>query len=201
MVSGGEEFQPLRRRLMLRAAWTLYCATWWSLVSRGSGPRRRRRRRIVVMAAAGYLLLLFGVAAATGASSGSIVGAVGVLVAAGATFYLAAVGVLARAALGRGRRVWTNGDGSLVVTARLTSPVTMDVTNLAGWPVGGGRARKFLQALCQFADDEQLTVTARAGHRHLFDRVYASLGFALDRDSSSAGRPRMRRIPASRADT
>lgn len=185
-------FQPLRTRGVLRAALILLLATAWSVVFRGHPARRARRRRLVGTAAMLYVIL-FAAAALVGGSVAPVIGALAVLAAAAGGFYLVAVGLLLRVVLHPTGRAWTDEQVSLLVTGRVVDVCTLELSNLAAWPIGRTRSSAFLQALCTMADREGWTITGRAGHRYLYERLYVPLGFTSREEG--ARRPRIVRDP------
>lgn len=186
-------FRPLWTRDIPRAALTLFLATAWSVAFRGHPSRRGRRRRLLWMAAAFYISL-FTAAAVIGSSVVPLVVAVAVLVAEVCVFYLLGVGMLLRAMTRPDRRVWCDDRASLLVTGRMIDGGTVEVRNLAAWPVGRGRSSRFLQELCALADRENWTLTGRANNLYLYRRLYAPLGFACE---ETGRRPLIVRRPRS----
>ena len=188
-------FQRLTVARLPRAALTLVLATAWSIVSKAQPTdERRRRRRLFGYGAAAYFVLFITAAMVSGSAT-TLWLAAGLLVGATAVCYLISAALLARAIWRPGNRAWTDDSGTLVVTARVVGPRTLDVGNLAGWPMGRGRSTPFLRELCTMADREGLTLTGHAGHAYLFHRLYAPLGFTTD--NPEAKRPTIRRSPHS----
>jgi hypothetical protein len=64
------------------------------------------------------------------------------------------------------------------------------LVDVAGWPVGDGRARPLLERVCTAADDVQVTVRLNAASPRVASTVYAPLGF-----QASSGVLRMVRSP------
>ena len=188
--------QPLTVRHLPRAALTLLLATVWSVVSRGDPNGERRRRRRVAGYGAVTFAVFFVLAAMVSTSMTLVWLAAGLLAGAAVVCYLASAVVLLRAIYRSDSWAWTDGSPTLIATARLAGPKALNVSNLAGWPVGRGRAKPFLADLCTIADQESWTLIGRAGDRYLLDRLYTPLGFVTT-DEPNAKRPTIRRDPGS----
>ena len=187
--------QPLTIHRLPRAALTMLLASAWSAVSKGAptGERQRRRRRATTLAA-GYVVC-FALAALISGSMTMVWIALGVLAAAVLGCYTVCVVLLLQSMYRTDRWAWTDGTATLLATAHQTSPGTLTVSDLAGWPVGRGRAQPFLAELCRLADRQNWTLTGTAGDRHLL-HLYTPLGFVTT-DKPDVKRPAIRRDPGS----
>lgn len=185
-------FRPLWPRGIPRAGLTLLLATAWSVAFRGHPSRRGRRRRLLWMASTVYVAL-FTAVAVLGSSFLPLIVAVALPVAEVCVFYLLGAGMLLRAVTRPDRRVWCDDQASLLVTGRMVDAGTIEVRNLAAWPVGRGRSSRFLRELCALADREGWTLTGRANNLYLYRRLYAPLGFACTEEG--ARRPLIVRPP------
>ena len=188
--------QPLTIHRLPRAALTMLLAMTWSAVSRGApGDERRRRRRQAGSIVAAYVVILT-LAVLVGGFNTIVWIALGALPAAVVGCYIACVVLLLQVVNKLDRWAWIDGSATLLATARQAAPGTLDVSNLAGWPVGRGRAKPFLADLCRLADRQNWTLTGVAGDRYLLKALYTPLGFVTT-DGPDVKRPTIRRDPGS----